>query len=123
MVAIRENFRLLSGKRIHLLTFLFKAGGFWLLGAVVFMVAGFILVSVMYQQAETAEGLLTTLHLASQICDMLYFICVYTTLIRLVTAVAAFYQSVLDEEAGIETPLQINHKIPLEDNSSSTGDE
>lgn len=122
ITAIRENFRLLKGKKIQLMSFLLRAGGFWLLGAVVFMVAGFVIVSVMYQQLETATGLLTALRLVSQICDMLYFICVYTTLIRLVTAVAVFYQAILDEEAGIEAPLQINHKIPLEENSSSTED-
>jgi len=120
--AICENSRLLKGKRMSLLTFLFRAGGFWLLGAIVFMVVGFVLVSVMYQQLETATSLLTALHLASRICDMLYFICVYTTLIRLVTAVAAFYQAVRDEAAGLESPRQINHQGPVEENLSSTED-
>lgn len=122
MEAICENSRLLKGKKMSLLSFLFRAGGFWLLGAVIFMVAGFVLVSVMYQQLETATGLLTALRLASQLCDMLYFICVYTTLIRLVTAAAAFYQGILDETAGPKSPVQINQKSLIEENPSSTED-
>ncbi len=107
LTAIQENFRLLKGKKLQLVGFLLRTGGLWLVGALIFLGLGFAIVSVMYAQSETAENTLTLLSFASQICDMVYFICAYSTLIRLVTGVAAFYQAVQDEAAGKEPPLQI----------------
>ncbi|MEE0132786.1 MAG: hypothetical protein U0I22_03170 [Treponema sp.] len=107
LTAIQENFRLLKGKKLQLVGFLFRTGGLWLVGALIFLGLSFAIVSVMYAQPETAENTLTLLSFASQICDMVYFICAYSTLIRLVTGVAAFYQAVQDEAAGKEPPLQI----------------
>ena len=108
LAAIKENFRLLKGKKLQLVGFLFRAGGLWLVGAFVFLGVSFAIVSVMYAQPETAEGTLILLSLVSKICDMVYFICAYSTLIRLVTGVAAFYQAVKDEAEGKEPPLQIS---------------
>ena len=107
LAAIKENFRLLKGRRLQLVGFLFRAGGLWLVIALIFLGLSFAIVSVMYTQPETAEGTLTLLSLVSQLCDMVYFICAYSTLIRLVTAVAAFYQAVKDEAEGKEPSLQI----------------
>ena len=108
LTAIQENFRLLKGKKLQLVGFLLRTGGLWLVGALIFLGLSFAIVSVMYAQPETAENTLTLLSFASQICDMVYFICAYSTLIRLVTGVAAFYQAVQDEAAGKEPPLQIS---------------
>lgn len=108
LIAIQENFRLLKGKKFQLVKFLFRVGGFWLVGAFIFLLGSFTIVSVMYLQPETAEGTLGVLQLAAQICDMVYFICAYTTLIRLVTGVAAFYQAVQDEATEKESPLEIS---------------
>lgn len=108
LAAIKENFRLLKGKKLQLVGFLFRAGGLWLVCAFVFLGVSFTIVSVMYAQPETAEGTLILLSLVSKICDMVYFICAYSTLIRLVTGVAAFYQAVKDEAEGKEPPLQIS---------------
>ena len=109
---LQENFRLLKGKKFQLVKFLFRVGGFWLVGAFIFLIGSFGIVSAMYLQPETAEGNLGVLQLAAQICDMVYFICAYTTLIRLVTGVAAFYQAIRDESKGTtegqEQPLQIS---------------
>lgn len=105
---LQENLRLLKGKKFQLVKFLFRVGGFWLVGAFIFLIGSFAIVSAMYLQPETAEGTLGVLQLAAQICDMVYFICAYTTLIRLVTGVAAFYQAVRDEAAGKEPPLEIS---------------
>lgn len=107
LAAIKENFRLLKGRRLQLVGFLFRAGGLWLVIALIFLGLSFAIVSVMYTQPETAEGTLTLMSLVSQLCDMVYFICAYSTLIRLVTGVAAFYQAVKDESEGKEPPLQI----------------
>lgn len=112
--AIQENFRLLKGRKGRLVAFLLKTGGLWLIGTVVALVASFALVSVMFQQSESAGQSLSTLHLVSQVCDMVYFICVYTTLIRLVTAVAAFYQAVRDEESGQDAV----HRLSTDSDSS-----
>ena len=108
LAAIKENFRLLKGKKLQLVGFLFRAGGLWLVCAFVFLGVSFTIVSVMYAQPETAEGTLILLSLVSKICDMVYFICAYSALIRLVTGVAAFYQAVKDEAEGKEPPLQIS---------------
>ena len=108
LAAIKENFRLLKGKKLQLVGFLFRAGGLWLVCALVFLGVSFTIVSVMYAQPETAEGTLILLSLVSKICDMVYFICAYSALIRLVTGVAAFYQAVKDEAEGKEPPLQIS---------------
>lgn len=107
LAAVQENFRLLRGRKVQLLKFLLRAGGIWLVGAVVFLVGNFTIVSAMFQQPESALDSLRVLSLASQACEMVYFVCVYTSLIRLVTAVAVFYQAVKDEEGGREPSLQI----------------
>lgn len=108
LTAIQENFRLLKGKKLQLGGFLLRAGGLWLVGALIFLGLSFAIVSVMYAQPETAETTLKLLGFASQICDMVYFICIYSTLIRLVTGVAAFYQAAKDEADGKEPPLEIS---------------
>lgn len=121
--AIQENSRLLRGEKGRLLTFLLRTGGLWLVGAVVFMVISFVIVSIMYQQGENATNLLKSLHLATQVCDVLYYICVYTSLIRLVTGVAVYYQAIREGENGVEAPLQIHQESTVSENPPSSSEE
>lgn len=118
--ALRENSRLLKGRKIQLLVFLLKTGGWWLVGATISLVGSFVLVSAMFKQPESAQNTLAIMNIASQVCDMVYYICVYTSLIRLVTGVAAFYQAVRDKDARVETPLQIHQEATTEDTLPST---
>ncbi|MBO7163741.1 MAG: hypothetical protein J6V63_04855, partial [Spirochaetaceae bacterium] len=50
LAAIKENFRLLKGRRLQLVGFLFRAGGLWLVIALIFLGLSFAIVSVMYTQ-------------------------------------------------------------------------
>lgn len=99
LVAVQENFRLLKGRKILLLKFLLRTGGFWLVGAVVSLVASLVLMLWLMGMTDVTEGTVKLFLGATKVLDMVYFIFVYTTLIRLVTGVAAFYQSLQEPPA------------------------
>ena len=97
--AIQENFRLLKGRKIPLLKFLLRTGGFWLVGAVVSLVVSLVLTFWLMGMTNVTDGTVKLFLGVTRVLDMVYFIFVYTTLIRLVTGVAAFYQSLKDPPA------------------------
>lgn len=118
--ALQENFRLLKGRKLELLKFLLRTGSFWLVGAVVCLGLSFGLMLQMMGQTDATEGTVRLLLGIGKLLDMLYFIFVYTTLIRLVIGVAAFYQSLQEpsaQDADAVSPLLSDGS----DASSGTG--
>ncbi len=108
LVAVQENFHLLKGRKIPLLKFLLRTGSFWLVGAVVSLVVSLVLTFWLMGMTNVTDGTVKLFLGVTKVLDMVYFIFVYTTLIRLVTGVAAFYQSLKDppaQGAGAASPL------------------
>lgn len=91
--AIQENFRLLKGRKLVLLKFLLRTGSFWLVGAAVSLAVSLVLMLWLMGMTDVTDGTVKLFLGVTKVLDMVYFIFVYTTLIRLVTGVAAFYQS------------------------------
>lgn len=118
--ALQENFLLLKGRKLELLKFLLRTGGFWLVGAVVCLGLSFVLMLQMMGQTDATEGTVRLLLGIGKLLDMFYFIFVYTTLIRLMIGVAAFYQSLRGSPGQEDNMTEDSPQLLVEGNDSGS---
>lgn len=104
--AFKENKTLLKKKHLKLLGFLIMVGGKWLLCTVIALcVTSIGRVILMFELINMDKSGISLLMVIMQFFDIVYFICSYTSIIRILTGVAAFYDNCKKSEEGIESIL------------------
>ena len=88
--ALKESFLLAKGKRIRLLGFLLQCGGWWLLAGCLAL-AVTICFALFFTPLLVNEFANSVFSFVGLVCDGIYFIGLYTAVIKIITGVVAFY--------------------------------
>ena len=114
MDAYKENNNLLKGQKLHLFVLSLKVGGKWLVGTVVTFLLNMVIVVLLRASVITIpESMTTFLLLFVNILDIIFFICSYTTIIRIGTGIAAFYESIKPLDF---SPFKVENIIQIPEN-------